>query len=868
MSISGVQRVFRFRALVGGAIAFAVILAVTVPATAQRRDPRGGSGRPAAEPVQPADGDELVQLDFDDVELTVVIDTIAKLTGKNFIYDDRVRGRVTIISPSMMSVDQAYAVFESVLKVKGFTAVAGPADVLKIIPIRDAKESSIETVNEDGRYSPNRDQFVTRLIPLLYIDAEAITTTIKPLVSKDASMVAYQPTNTIILTDTQSNIRRLLGILEAIDVETHKEELAVIKVEHADAGTLADQISEIYGAEVTGRGGSTAAARRARATRRTGGNQAAATPAASSASRGQVRIITDERTNSLLVLTSKSQLSDIRELVRKLDIPIQGGGRIHVYNLLHADAEEMAQTLNGLLSGQTRAPAARSGRAGGNQAGGGAPAAIRSAITELAQGVTLTADPATNSLVIQASKEAYETLVRVIQELDISRPQVLVEALIMEFDVTDNESLGIEWALRIVNGDTQMLYGFGEAASAGAVAGATGGAGGPIAAGVASVVGRGIPTDSDGNATGDGTSYAAIIRATASNGNVNIVSAPHILTSDNEEAEIRIGNNIPIITSRVQAASGNPNLSTSVNVERQDIGVTLRVTPQISEGDSLRLKIFQEITDVNTELSQEVSGGVEGGEAAVGVSLTNRRIENTVVVADGETVVVGGLISDVLNKSVNKVPFLGDIPVIGWAFKSRTHTLRKINLVVMLTPHIVRNEEDLESESIRKRIEFQEDALGDPSFEDAPRTEGEKKLLPVETRLWDLRDRYPRARMNEIDEERAAAREALEAARMGPPPDARYSLRVARYGDETAATDRLTEILDAGYDATLVTGETMGVVVFDIHVGEFTSLAEAEKLAEAIRLTFGLKPEVVILPVGPEDGGSGVGGPSGLEEAP
>jgi len=222
---------FRFLAL---ALATALAAALAPTATAQ--------------PAVDTSSDEMIQLDFNDVELSVVIDTIARLTNTNFIYDDRVRGRVTIISPSPVSVDQAFAVFESVLKVKGFTAIGGPAGVMKIIPIRDAKESSIETV-KDSRPPENRDKYITRLIPLRYISAEDITNTIKPLVSKDASMVAYGPTNTIILTDSDSNIKRLFDILEAIDVETYKEELAVIKVQHADAGTLAEQISEIYEAD-------------------------------------------------------------------------------------------------------------------------------------------------------------------------------------------------------------------------------------------------------------------------------------------------------------------------------------------------------------------------------------------------------------------------------------------------------------------------------------------------------------------------------------------------------------------------------------------------------------------------------------------
>ena len=201
------------------------------------------AGAQQAEPGQ-------VQLDFNDVELSVVIDTIAQLTGTNFIYDDKVRGRVTVISPAPMSRDQAYAVFESILQVKGFTTVKTPGGVVKIIPIREAKESSVETL-QGRQATPDRDRFVTRLIPLRYIDAEAIANTLKPLVSKEASMVSYAPTNTIILTDSATNIRRLLGILDAIDVETYKEHLAVLKVHHGDAATLAQQLSEIYGAEAS-----------------------------------------------------------------------------------------------------------------------------------------------------------------------------------------------------------------------------------------------------------------------------------------------------------------------------------------------------------------------------------------------------------------------------------------------------------------------------------------------------------------------------------------------------------------------------------------------------------------------------------------
>ncbi|MBW2312881.1 MAG: hypothetical protein JRH10_01720, partial [Deltaproteobacteria bacterium] len=393
----------------------------------------------------------MVQLDFNDVELAVVIDTIAQLTETNFIYDDKVRGRVTVISPTPMTLEQAYAVFESILQVKGFTTVRGPGGTVKIIPIRSAKESSIETLR-GKQITPNRDRFVTRLIPLQYIEADAIANTLKPLVSKEASMVSYAPTNTIILTDSASNIRRLLGILDAIDIETYKEQLAILKVLHGDAATLATQLNEIYGGQGSTSSTTTRARANTAAARRTAARNAAT---ASGASRvGTVRILTDERTNSLIVFASRSRLQEIRTMVRRLDIPVVGGGRIHVHYLKHADAEELASTLSALISGQPQ------GQTGATTRGGSAQAqALRAAVTELADGVTVTADPATNSLVIQASQEGYRTLATVIDKLDIPVPQVLVEALIMEVLITDSNDLGFNGIVRIVDDPYDLTFG-------------------------------------------------------------------------------------------------------------------------------------------------------------------------------------------------------------------------------------------------------------------------------------------------------------------------------------------------------------------------------------------------------------------------
>jgi general secretion pathway protein D len=816
--------------------------------------------------------DDKVQLDFNDVEISVVIDTIARLTNKNFIYDDRVRGRVTIVSPTTITVDEAYAVFESVLQVKGFTTVTGPGGAIKVIPVREAKESNIETMR-GLRTLPDSDRTITRLIPLQYIDAEAITNTLKPLVSKDASMVAYPPTNTVILTDAASNIRRILTILQSIDVETYKEELTVIKVRHADASTLAEQLSEIFGAEVA----AAAPASRAR-TRRA----AAAAAAAEGAAKGKVRILTDDRTNSLIILASRQRLEELRGAIARLDVPVTGQGRIHVYYLKHADAEELATTLSSLISGQ---PAG----GGGGPGAQAAQPAMRAAITELAEGVTVTADAPTNSLVIQASKEGFGTLSEVIAQLDIPRPQVLVEALLMEVDVSDGHDLGFTGLATIYRGDTSYVLGSvsdpvgrarlippeggsgetdpdtGEPIAGDSVGDTVGNIVGILAdQAIASFIGGAVVDtrtfDEAGNVI-SGSFISGLIRASANLGNTNILSAPHVLTSDNEEAEIKVGANIPIVTSRVQSAGGitqaGDRLATSQNIERQDIGITLRVTPQISEGDTVRLEIFQEITTPNLALSS-----VTGDPQEVGISLSNRQVENTVVVSDGDTVVIGGLISDRYEDSVNKVPWLGDIPGLGWLFKTTSKDLTKENLLIFLTPHIMRSAVDLEQATIRKRAEFwdqSEEALQLSDREKEMHRKRREEALaagidfvpaesrnPVRAQLEAHARKYPVERMREIEQAEQAEAEAERRAALAAETAPSFGVLAATFRNESAATDSLQQLIDAGYDGALVSGDTNGTVLYEVQLGPYPSIEAAREVAGVIRETFGLAPIVVV----------------------
>jgi general secretion pathway protein D len=840
------------------------------------------SAQPAAAPP-PGGAAEVgsgeVQLDFNDVELSVVIDTIARLTGKNFIYDDRVRGRVTIVSPTRITVKEAYAVFESVLQVKGFTTVEAPGGAIKVIPLREAKESNVETVRGEGA-TPATDRFITRLIPLRYIDAEAIAETLKPLVSKDASLVAYAPTNTVILTDAATNISRILSIVRSIDVETFKEELSVIELRHADAATMAQQLSEIFGAEVADAAAGGVARLPTRARRPTqAGVQAGS---AEIATKGQVRIITDERTNSLIVLASRTRTAEIRDVVRRLDVQVPGGGRIHVYYLKYADAEELANTISALLSGQPAAPTTGglSGGVGSAQtqlasSQAGAAQALRSSISELAGGVTVTADPPTNALLIQASQEGFKTLSQVIAQLDIPRPSVLVEALIMEVDVTDSIDLGFSGLVRITSAGNQYVIGsLTDQVLTSEEGETTGGVLDDLVSALA---------DNPANFVGAGaietgsTLIQGLIRASATVNGTNILSAPHILTLDNEEAEIKVGDNIPIISSRVQSAAGidtnvdddtTNSLATSQNIERQDIGITLRVTPQISEGDTLRLEIFQEVTAVNEGLT-----GITGSAQEVGVALSNRKIENVVTVSDEETVVIGGLIDELQQDQETKVPWLGDVPILGWLFKTTGDSIQKRNLLVFLTPHIIRNKAQHAQQTIRKREEFWASSEASAQMSDSERNKSEERLEedraagldldgvgdtnPVRARLERHRRRYPVELMRELEEQgRALGSEpggpagaiavspTLEAPAAAP--DQRWGVLAATFGDEGEAAATLQQLIEAGHDGALVVEEHDGTLLYEVRLGPYADQAAADLAAEGVRGAFRLAPTVYV----------------------
>ena len=625
----------------------------------------------------------LITVNFQDTDLRVVIKFISELTGKNFIVDSKVKGRVTVIAPTKITIEEAYRMFESILQVAGYTTV--PAGrVTKIVPAREARSAGIDTISEKEERILRGEQFVTRIIHLNYIDADSVTAVIKPLLSRESSLVTYAYTNDIILTDSIPNVQKILKILQELDVEGFQVEISVFPLEYANAKDLASELLSIFEVQ---------AAARARTTKRT--KQTAVTTVGA---KREVKIIPDERTNSLVVVASGDDTRQVEELVAKLDVPPpKGKGRINVVYLKNADAEELATTLKEIT------------------AGGKKVAVPGKKAVELAGDVVITPDKATNSLVITASPQDFEVLKGVIERLDIRRLQVYVEGVITEVSMDRLHELGFEFRVtpEDLAKDTSV-------ASTEAFGGTVFGTAlqDPF-----SVEGL-VLGAADGTITFGGTTFlnvGALIRALEKDTDTNILSTPHLLTTDNEEAEIVVAENVPFKVRTTATASGFP----VEEIERKDVGLTLRITPQISEGDFVKLNIYQEISNV------QPSGTVEG---ATDLTTLKRSARTTVVVRDHQTVVIGGLISDDLSSSVSKVPWLGDMPLLGHFFRTTSQTSRKKNLLIIITPHVIRTSSDLEGFYKDKREEIETTQQESRLSEQQPldRLTNRKKIKPEE----------------------------------------------------------------------------------------------------------------------------------------
>ena len=683
------------------AIGFAVLGAFLFPGTAPAQSPEAE--------------EEYVTMDFQDVDLVVLVKFISELTGKNFIIDEKVRGKVTVISPTKITKDEAYQVFESVLDIKGFTTVPA-GSVIKIVQARDAVGKSIETLTE-ADYRSVSDRFITRLLPLKYVSAEDVKRILDPLKSKAGGQIdLYTPTNTIIFTDTSLNINRFLKIIKVIDVAGFETVIEVIPIKYALADVIASELEAVLQASTSSQT-KAQPAKSVRSRRRSKTSTSSRTQDRDSG----IKIIPDERTNSLIVVATLDQLKMIKDLIARLDFDTpRTYGKIHVYYLQYADAEELSGVLNSLVSGtgMSRTGMSRSrtgqtgmsgrtGRTSRTQGQAGIPPGVSRMLESFESEVSITADIATNSMIIIASPQDYITLKGVIDKLDIKRRQVYVEAVFMEVKPDAIRKIGMEFRSgipleggdvvdKIALGGTEWGLGTNDLLDtlSGALTLLTDG----------DPSGSGTPPSNPLALSATGMTFGAVfdtitipgigvtipaniflIRALQEDSETNILSNPHLVAMDNEEAEIVVGQNVPFVTGTSQST-----VSTVMSVTRENVGITLRFTPQISESDYIKLVLYVEISSV----AEKGAGGTDPDK--VGPTTLTRTATNTVIVKDSQTIVIGGLIDDRITRLESKVPWLGDIPFLGWFFRYESKNVEKTNLMLFLTPHILWEDADVD----------------------------------------------------------------------------------------------------------------------------------------------------------------------------
>jgi general secretion pathway protein D len=580
-----------------------------------------------------------ITIDFDNVDIRLFIKYISELTGKNFVVDKAVQGNVTILSPTKISDEEAYRVFESVLEVHGFTTVDA-GSVIKILPSAAARSQNVETIRM-GMSSHPEDKVVTQLVPLKYSSPDDMKKVLTPLVSKTSVVISHTQSGMLILTETLSNIQRLLAIIEVLDVEYSEDEVAVIPMENAAADSIAKILNTVY--------------------QRTSSSKKSATQKIA------VKVVPYERVNSLVVLADKDELIRVRRLVTLLDTPVERGeGNIHVFYLQNAYAAELAKVLTALPTAQAQ-----------DTEMGKTPA--------ISKDVKINADEETNSLIITASREEYNVLETVIKKLDIPRQMVYLEALILEVNTTKDFDVGVEWALggEFSDGTGTLASGFSSSSD--------------------DPFGQLAGIDSDDPSLGDGFSFGvikqgikiggitfpnigAVLRAYKSDSDINIISTPQILTMDNKKAEISVGENVPYITSQNTTTSEQDY----TQYEYRDVATKMTITPHINQADTMRLEIETEIVKL------------KGSSLELTPTTFRRTANTTVIINDKDTVVIGGIIGQDSTESEVKVPLLGDIPGLGWLFKSQATTTTKNNMFIFITPKIIRNPADIAGVTLEK----------------------------------------------------------------------------------------------------------------------------------------------------------------------
>lgn len=632
-------------------------------------------------PYRPKPGGHRIKFNLEDADLAELVNHISGLTGRRFIYGSKVRKvNVTVVSPTPVTLAEAYEAFLSILQANGLTVVP-QGEFLKIVDTGGIAQA-VTPLYSRGAPVPSTDGYVTRLYRLKSVNPDEVAKLIGRFKSKEGDITSYAAGSLLIITDTGSHVRRIMRIIEEVDVGSSSARMWIEPVHYGNAGDYATQITDVF---QLGKG---------------------------SGGAGLIRVIADEQTNSLIVVGSSDGYLKLLEFLKRVDTAPAAEGRIHVLSLQHAVAEELAQTLTRMVQG-TASGSSRSRNARNTPA---------QAAESLFEGeVRVTADKATNSLVVTSSLRDYAQLRSVIDELDQERRQVFIEAVIMDLSAERSTQLGLAFHGGATSdlgvggsGDSLFLGGFNAINS---IAGPT-----QLQALALGVRGPDLEgTDGLIPGVGAGVSIPAFgvaLNAMAASGDSNVLQMPHIIAMDNTEAEISVGSNIPLQTNGGLAGIGSlaglgglggllggagagagaaAGQLGGFGGGRQDVGTRIKITPHINNSNQVRLEIEEEISE---------QGATSGDLGAV--SITQRSARTTVMVDDQQTVVIGGLMRETERENKQKVPILGDLPVLGFLFRDKETTTQKTNLLLILTPHIIRSQSDLRRVFRRKMEERQE----------------------------------------------------------------------------------------------------------------------------------------------------------------
>jgi len=604
-----------------------------------------------------------VTLNFNATDINAVIAAVSEMTGRNFIVDPRVKGKVTVISQRALKASEIYQVFLSVLKIHGFAAIPGK-NTTQIVPEVNAKQSAVST---GEKFIPLSDEFITQVIEIKNVDAAQLVPILRPLVPQRGHLAAYPSSNVLVISDAASNIRRLKKIIASID-QASGDEIEVVALENASASEVVRIIQQLSAADAKNK---------------------------------KNNVIADDRTNSILLGGNKATRLRTKALIAHLDTRVDVGGATQVVYLRNAVAKDLVPVLTGVSKSVTAAK----GKKG--------------AATQTTN-ISIQADENTNSLVITAPPDIFRSLRAVIHQLDVRRAQVIVEGVIAEVSTNSAEEFGIQWAGGSSDSSAVGLVNFGIGTSISSLLGSL--ASSPD---TPPSLGNGLNIAA-GKTTGKNP-VAALISALNSDGKSNILSTPSLLTLDNEEAEIVVGQNVPFLTGSYSGTGGGSTPDNPFQtVQREDVGLTLKITPQINEGDAIKLKVEQEVSTVSPSTQ-----GVD--------LITNKRsIKTNVVVNDGQMIVLGGLIQEELREAEQSVPGLGAIPLLGWFFRYNKTELVKTNLMVFLQPTILKDAAVTLAHTgskynyIRaKQLKLREDGMRLLSDEDSPLLAKNKQFLTL-----------------------------------------------------------------------------------------------------------------------------------------